>query len=85
MPIHIYNRYGSALGKLFAEEGGGAAAGAWGGGEGFGRAGEEDATAATATVGAHVDEVVGALDNVEVVLDDDDGVALVDELVEDAE
>ena len=32
--------------------------------------------------GTHVDDVVGKLDDVEVVLDDDDGVALVDESVE---
>ena len=35
----------------------------------------KDQSAAAAAVGTEVDEVVGALDDVEVVLDDDDGVA----------
>ena len=34
------------------------------------------------TLGSHVDDVVGTLDDVKVVLDDDDGVALIDETVE---
>ncbi len=37
------------------------------------------------TFGAQVDDVVGRLDDVQVVLDDDDGVPLVDELVEHVE
>ena len=38
-----------------------------------------------AALGAHVDDPVGGLDDVEVVLDDDDRVALVDEAVQDVE
>ena len=45
----------------------------------------DDLSAAVASAGAEVDEPVGALDEVEVVLDEDDGVAGVDEAVEDAQ
>ncbi len=45
----------------------------------------DDLTAAETTLGAHVDDPVGALDDVEVVLDDDDRVALVDEALDDLE
>ena len=41
--------------------------------------------AAGAALGAHVDDPVGGLDDVEVVLDDDDGVALVDQALEHVE
>jgi hypothetical protein len=41
--------------------------------------------AAVAAFGAHVDEPVGGLDDVEVVLDDDHGVAVVAQAVEHAE
>ncbi len=41
----------------------------------FRRAGKQDLTAFTTAFGAHVDQVVGAFDDVEVMLDDDDGVA----------
>src|SRR4051812_22361101 len=47
----------------------------------LGRAGGDDLTAVLAAFGAHVDDPVGRLDDVEVVLDDDDRVALVDEAV----
>lgn len=45
----------------------------------------DDLAALLATARAHVDEVVGRGDHVEVVFDDDDGVAFVNELLEDAE
>ena len=45
----------------------------------LGRALGDDQAAAVAALGAHVDDPVGVLDDVEVVLDDDDGVALVDQ------
>ena len=48
----------------------------------LGRAGRDDAPAAVAAFGAEVDDPVGGLDDVEVVLDDDDGVARVDQLVQ---
>ena len=48
----------------------------------LGRALGHDAPAASAALGAQVDDPVGRLDDVEVVLDDDDGVAVVDEPVQ---
>src|ERR1041385_5141815 len=45
----------------------------------------DDLAAGVAAFGAEVDDPVGALDDVEVVLDDDDGVAGVDEALQDAE
>src|SRR4051812_4911712 len=45
----------------------------------------DDLAPARAALRAHVDEPVGALDDVEVVLDDDDGVALVDKPLENPE
>src|SRR5262245_54673732 len=42
-----------------------------------------DPAAAGAPLGPEVDDVVGGFDDVQIVLDDDDGVALLDELVED--
>src|SRR5262245_5775600 len=49
----------------------------------LGRAGGDDAPAALAAFGPEVDDPVGALDDVEVVLDDDKRVARVGEAVED--
>ena len=54
-------------------------------GDRFGRAGGDDAAALHAAFGAEVYDVVGALYHVEVVLDDDDGVAQRDEALEDVE
>ena len=56
-----------------------------GGGELAGRAGGYDLAAVLASAGAHVDDVVGGLEDVEVALDDEDGVAAVDELDEEGE
>ena len=50
----------------------------------LGRTCLEQASSATAALGTHVDDVVGHLDDVEVVLDDDDRVALVDQALEHA-
>ena len=50
-----------------------------------GRALGDDETAAGAALGAHVDDPVGGLDHVEVVLDDDDRVAHVDQAGEHVE
>ena len=44
----------------------------------LGRAGRNDAAAAVAALGSEVDDPVGGLDDVEVVLDDQDGVAALD-------
>ena len=46
-----------------------------GAGDGLGRALGDDAAAALAALGAQVNDPVGGLDDVEVVLDDDQGVA----------
>ena len=46
------------------------------------RSGGEDLAAAVAAFGAEVDDVVGGFDELDVVLDDDDGVAAVDEIAE---
>ena len=43
----------------------------------FGGAGGEDISAAATALGSHVDDVIGEFDDVEIVLDDDDGVAAV--------
>src|SRR5262245_9286522 len=48
-------------------------------------AGGDDGAAAGAALGAHVDEPVGRLDDVEVVLDDQDRVARLDQPRQDAE
>ena len=55
------------------------------GGDLFGGAFGDDAAAAFAAFGAEVDDPVGVADDVEVVLDDDDGVAEVGEAVQDFE
>ena len=62
------------------------ASGVAGGVEGdlLGGAGGDEAAAGGAAFGAEVEDPVGAEHDVEVVFDDDDGVAVVDEVVEDA-
>ena len=51
-------------------------------GDFLGSTGDNDGAAATATFRSHVDDVVGLTDDVEVVLDDDDGIAAIDEATE---
>ena len=46
------------------------------------RAGRDDQAAAGTALGAEVDDIIGPFDDIEVVLDDDDGVAGIDELVQ---
>lgn len=53
-----------------------------GGGDLFGGAGEDNLTAGTTAFGAHIDDVVGGHDDVEIVLDDHYGVAALHEAVE---
>src|SRR5205814_10125258 len=53
--------------------------------QGFGRAGGDDASAAFAALRAQINDPVGLLDDVEVVLDDDDGVAEVCQAAEHVE
>ena len=48
----------------------------------LGRAGDDDLAAAVAALGTEVDDAVGGLDDVEVVLDDEHGVAAVDEALQ---
>ena len=55
------------------------------GGDLFGGADGDDLAAAVAALGAHVDDPVGGLDDVEVVLDDEEGAAAFDELAEGGE
>ena len=57
--------------------------GRWILGDGFWRAGCDDVAAVFACVGSEVDDPVCAFDDVEVVLYDEDGVAAVNEAVED--
>ena len=64
MPLHV-------AGEVFA------GVTACGGGDGLGRAGGDDGAAAVAPFGAEVDNPVGAVDDVQIVFDDDDGVARV--------
>src|SRR5690606_40386765 len=54
-------------------------------GDVLGRARRHDLFTAGAAFGTHVDEPVGGLDDVEVVLDDHHGVALVDQALEHAD
>jgi hypothetical protein len=54
---------------MVAEELAGVGAGLFG--EGFGSAAEEDLTAVVAAFGTEVDHIVGGLDDVEMVLDDE--------------
>src|SRR5713226_8406086 len=56
-----------------------------GAGDEFGRALSDDAAAAFAAFGAEVDDPVGLLDDVEVVLDDEYGIAEIDEALQDVE
>src|SRR5947209_2661257 len=72
-----------AYGVVAGEEGAGVGRGD--GGDLFGGTAGYDLAAALAAVGAEVEDVVGVADDVEVVLDDDDGVAEVGEAVEDFE
>ena len=65
----------------FAEEGGGVAGLALC--DVFGGAGGDYAAAHFAGLGADVDDVIGVGDEADVVLDDDDGVAFVNEAMED--
>ena len=51
----------------------------------FGRAGGDDLTALVATLGAEVDDPVGGLDDVQVVLDHRDGVAVIAQSMQHAE
>ena len=51
----------------------------------FGRALGDDAAARVTRLGTHVDDPVGRLDHVEIVLDDDDRVSLLHETVEHLE
>ena len=51
----------------------------------LGRAAGDDLTTAGTAFGAEVDEPVGGFDDVEVVLNDDDGVALVTQTMDDFE
>ena len=58
--------------------------GGWVGGDLFGGAGGDDLAAGVAAFGAHVDDPVGGLDDVQIVLDDEEGAAAFDELAEGA-
>ena len=51
----------------------------------LGRAGRDDLASARSALGPQVDDPVRGLDDIEIVLDDDHGVALVDESAEDLE
>src|ERR1700694_4390946 len=62
-----------------------AGVGPFGAGNEFGRALRDDAAAAFAAFGAEVDDPVGLLDDVEMVLDDEHGVAEIDEALENIE
>ena len=53
--------------------------------DGFGGADGDNGTAFASAAGSHVDDVVGSLDDVEVVLNDDNGVAFVYKALEGAE
>jgi len=63
----------------------GAGVGAGVGGDLLGGPGGDDLAAGVAAFGAEVDDPVGGLDDVEVVLDDEEGAAAVDELAEGGE
>src|SRR5688500_19378524 len=45
----------------------------------------DDLTAAVAAFGAEIDDVIGAFDHFEIMLDDDDGMALLDQFVKGPE
>ena len=55
------------------------------GGDLFGGAGGDDLASACAALGTHVDDPVGGFDDVEIVLDDEQGAAAFDELAEGGE
>ena len=79
--------FGFRFGGGEVEDGGEPVAGVGGGvgGDLFGGADGDDLAAAGAAFGAHVDDPVGGLDDVEVVLDDEEGAAAFDELAEGGE
>src|SRR5437879_10746457 len=62
-----------------------AGVGLFGAGDELGRALGDDAAAAFAAFGAEVNDPIGLLDDVEVVLDDEHGVAEIDEALQDVE
>src|SRR2546425_7128259 len=62
-----------------------AGVGFFGAGDELGRALGDDAAAAFAAFGAEVNDPIGLLDDVEVVLDDEHGVAEIDEALQDVE
>src|SRR5713226_8574475 len=62
-----------------------AGVGLFGAGDEFGRALGDDAAAAFAAFGAEVDDPVGLLDDVEMVLDDEHGVAEINEALQNGE
>jgi hypothetical protein len=62
-----------------------AGVGVWGGGDEFGGAGGYDLAAGVAAFGAEVDDPVGGLDYVQIVLDDEEGAAAFDEFAEGGE
>src|SRR5437899_9037622 len=62
-----------------------AGVGFFGAGDEFGRALRDDAAAAFAALGAKVDDPVGLLDDVEMVLDDEHGVAEINEALQHVE
>src|SRR5467141_2400147 len=62
-----------------------AGVGLFGASDEFGRALGDDAAAAFAAFRAEVDDPVGLLDDVEMVLDDEHGVAEIDEALQDVE
>ena len=68
---------------LSAEVAAGDAGGA--GGDGGGGAGGDEGAAGGSAAGAHVEDPVGGADEVEVVLDDDDGGAVGDQPTEDVQ
>ena len=67
--------------EMGAKEGGGT--GGWGGGDMFGRALCDNLAAGLAAFRPQVDEVVGLGQNIEMMLDDHDGVAGIDETMEE--
>ena len=73
----------SALSEDFAQVLAGMAFG--NGGNLFGGAGGDDSAAAISAFGTHVDQPVGSLDDVEVVLDHQDRVAGGDQAIEDGD
>lgn len=54
------------------------------GGNGFGRAAHHDLSPGVTAFGSHVDDPVGTFDHIEIVFDDNEGVAGVAQSVEDA-